>query len=140
MWAIVFVVALALRALQTRPDLGTDTSTVADLECRDLGSNFYDLANDLMTDCNGCWRFTPASCDGMYIGTADTTALDLDVDIVVTESLWLELLINGQQCYMWTGQRQATHALLLEVLILSQLIDHKTFELLWIRHDCGMLL
>lgn len=96
MWAIVLIVTLALWALQARPNLGTDTSTVADLECRDLGANFYDLANDLMTDGDWCWRFTPTSCDGMNIGTADTTALNLDVNIVVAEGLWLELFIAGQ--------------------------------------------
>ena len=91
MWAIILIVALALWALQTRPDLGTDTSTVADLECRDLGANFYNFANDFMANGDGSWRFTPTSSDGMDIGTADTTALDLDVDIVVTKSLWFEL-------------------------------------------------
>lgn len=95
MWAIVLVVALALRALQARPDLSTNTGTVANLECRDLRSNFYDLADNLVADSNGCWGFTPASCDGVHIGTADTAALDLDVDIVLTECLWLELSGNG---------------------------------------------
>lgn len=95
MWAVILVVALALRALQARPDLGTNTSTVANLECRNLGSNFYDLANDLVADSDGCWRFTPATCDGVYIGTANTAALDLDIDIVLTECLWLELSSNG---------------------------------------------
>ena len=36
---------------------------------------------------------SPASTDGVYITAADTAALNLDVDIVVTEGLRLELIL-----------------------------------------------
>lgn len=91
MRAVVFVITLALWALQASPDLGANTGSVTDLECRDLGSNLNDLTNDFVTNGNWCRRITPASSNGVYIGAADTTAFDLDVHIVVAELLWLEL-------------------------------------------------
>lgn len=44
-----------------------------------------------MTNANGEWAFTPASGDGVDIRTANTTALDLDVNVTIFELLWFEL-------------------------------------------------
>ena len=35
----------------------------------------------------------PTAADGVDIATADTTALDLDIDVVVTEGLGLEFVL-----------------------------------------------
>lgn len=66
-WAVVLVVALALWALQASPDLSTNTSTVANLECRDFGANFYDLADHFVTDSDRGWGVTPTASDGVDI-------------------------------------------------------------------------
>lgn len=44
-----------------------------------------------MSNSNRRGRVTPTASDGVDVGTANTTALDLDVDIVVSEFLGLEL-------------------------------------------------
>lgn len=36
---------------------------------------------------------SPASADGVYITATHAAALDLDVDIMVTEGFWLELIL-----------------------------------------------
>jgi len=111
---------LAVLALETGPDLSTHTSSITFLQCSDLRPNLDDLTNDFVTDTDWCGSITPPSSDGVNIRTADTAALDLDVDIVVAKLLWFEFL-------------------LLELLVLSQLIYHKPLELVWVRHDCDLL-
>lgn len=90
-WAIVLVVAFALRALQAGPDLSTDADTVALLDGLDLGADLDGLADDLVADADGQRCTTPAAVDCVNIATADTAALDLDVDVVVAEDLGFEL-------------------------------------------------
>lgn len=91
MRAIVLIVALALRALEARPDLRSDADAVADLDRLDGGPDFHGLADDLVADADGRGRVAPAARDGVHVGAADAAALDLDVDIVVTKLLGLEL-------------------------------------------------
>jgi hypothetical protein len=47
--AVCLVVVLALAALQTRPGLGTNADTVANLDVLDLGTDTEGLSNDLWT-------------------------------------------------------------------------------------------
>ena len=65
--AVVLIVTLAILAFQTTPDLSADTGSVANLERRDFWSNFYDLANNLVTDGERCGSITPASGDGVDV-------------------------------------------------------------------------
>ncbi len=91
MRAVVLVVALALRTLQAGPDLSTDANTVTDFAgCHSI-SDFYGFTNDLVADADWQRRVTPASINCMDIRTADTAALDLDIDVVFAEFLGFEL-------------------------------------------------
>lgn len=91
--AVGLIVVLALTAVQTRPDLGTSTDTVADLCERDLVTNTKNLANNLVADSKRVGAFTPVSTDGMAITGADTTALDLDVYIVLAKGTGLKRVL-----------------------------------------------
>jgi hypothetical protein len=91
--AVGLIVILALTAVQTRPDLGTSTDTVADLCERDLVANTKNLANDLVADSKRVRAFTPVSADGMAITGANTTALDLDVYIVLAKGTGLKRVL-----------------------------------------------
>jgi hypothetical protein len=87
------IVILALTAVQTRPDLGTSTDTVADLCERDLVTNTKNLANDLVANSKRVRAFTPVSADGMAITGANTAALDLDVYIVLAKGTGLKRVL-----------------------------------------------
>jgi hypothetical protein len=89
--AVVFVIALALRALKAGPDLSTNTDAVADLDGLDCRSNLYCLAHDFVTDADGRRGVSPTTRDGVHVGATNTAALNLDIDIIVTKLLWLEL-------------------------------------------------
>ena len=91
MGAVVLVVALALLALQTRPDLSSNTNTIPDLCAGDLVADLDSLANDLMSNTDGQGDFAPSSSDSMNIRATDTTALNLDVNVVGAELLGFEL-------------------------------------------------
>jgi len=57
----------------------------------------------------------PPSRNRMQITRANTTSLDLDIDIVVTERLWLELIE-------------------LELSPVLRILDLKALESIWINH------
>jgi hypothetical protein len=93
--AIVLIIALALRALQTSPNLCTDADSVSNLASGNSIADLDGLSDNFMANTDGQWHFTPTSIDAVDIRTADTTAFDLDVDIVFTELLGFEL--KGRQ-------------------------------------------
>ena len=53
------------------------------------------MTNDFVTDADGKRSFTPASVDRVDVASADAAALDLDINIVVAELLWFELLVSA---------------------------------------------
>ena len=82
---------LADIALQTSPDLSSNTNTVTYLDSCNALSNLDSPANNLVTYTEWLVEVSPATSDGMNIRTADTAGFDLDVDITVFKWLWLEL-------------------------------------------------
>lgn len=94
MRAVVLVITLAILAFQARRNLSADTNTVADLDGRHLVTDFDGFTNDLVSDTEGQWCLSPAACDAMNVGTADTAGVNLDVDVSVTEWLCFELQRN----------------------------------------------
>ncbi len=133
MWAVVLVVILAVVTLQARPDLSSYAHSIANLHRLDFGADLDSMANDFVTDADRQWSFTPASVDQMYVGAADTTAFDLDVDIVVAKLLWFELVMSGTSI---VELRSVGYLLLLEVSPLLLVIDHEPFKGVWITHGC----
>lgn len=85
--AVVLVLVLAVLALHARPDLSTNTDSVALLELGDLVANSQDLADDLVTDTEREGSVTPSTSDGVDIGTTNTTGVNGDVNIVLLEGL-----------------------------------------------------
>ena len=77
------------------------------------------MTDDLVADADGQWYLAPAAIDAVDVGATDTAALDLDVDIMVTELLGFELLF-------------------LELGPFLLIRDHETFESIWISHGCGV--
>ncbi len=98
MRAVVLVVTLALRALETSPDLSTYTHTISDFYCFHFGPDFDGMTDDLVADADGQWYLAPAAIDAVDVGATDTAALDLDVDIMVTELLGFELHYMSTVC------------------------------------------
>jgi len=90
--AVVLVVTLALRALQASPDLSSHAHSVALFDGLNLGSDLDGFANDLVSDTDWEWCITPSTVDGVDVTTTDTTAFDLDVNVVVSKTLGFELL------------------------------------------------
>ena len=71
--------------------MSTNANAVTDFDGGNLGTDLDGLTNDLVTNSDRCRGISPPTSDGVYIRTTDTTALDLNVNIIVTELLWLEL-------------------------------------------------
>lgn len=93
MRAVVLVLALAEVALQTRPDFSTDTDAVSLLDERHCLADSDGLAYDLVADAEWPLEVAPAAGHCVHVGSADTAALDLNVDIMVLERLGRELLL-----------------------------------------------
>lgn len=93
MRAIVLILRLAQLTLQARPDLGANSDTIALLDVLDGLSDLDSLADHLVADAKRALEFTPATSDGVDVRAANTTALDLDVDVMVLERLGLELVL-----------------------------------------------
>lgn len=93
MRAIVFVLALADIALQASPDFSADADPVSLLDERHSLADSDGFAYDLVADAEWSLEIAPATGEGVYVGAADTAALNLDVDIVVFKWLGCQLLL-----------------------------------------------
>lgn len=87
-----------------------------------------------MTDADGKWAITPASGDGMDIRTADTAALDLDVNVTVFELLWFELKRSSMTLIRKSLKRGNAHLLLFEVCPFALVLDHETLKGIRVAH------
>lgn len=83
--AVGLVVVLALTAFKARVDLGTNTDTITLLSQRHFGADAKDLANDFVADGQRVRATAPFAADGVQVTGADTTALNLDINIVVAK-------------------------------------------------------
>jgi hypothetical protein len=72
--AVVLVIVLASVAVHAGPDLGTDTSSVSDLEVLDFRSNGGYFANDFVSCDTGSDDVSPSSSDGVDIAEVPTLA------------------------------------------------------------------
>lgn len=93
-FAVGFVVVVALTALAARPNLGTDTNTLANLSEGDLGSDAENLADDLVSNSQRIGAVTPVAANSVPVTGTNTTALDLDVDIIVAKGAGLPLALG----------------------------------------------
>ena len=110
-WAVVLLVSLAVVASQVGTNLGTNTDTVADpemtldndlqrycvldiLDGLDVLADLDGATDDLVTNTEWERSLTPATSDGVDIGTTDTTGVNGNVNVAVLERLELELC-NG---------------------------------------------
>lgn len=73
--------------------LWTVRTSVADLAVSDLVTDLDDLANNLVANAKRERCIAPTSSDGVKIGSANTTSLNGNVDIVLFELLELELAL-----------------------------------------------
>ena len=113
--AVVLLVRLAVIARQICLDLRSYAHTIADFDSLDIFADLDGLADNLMTNTDGQWTFAPAAVDGVNIGSADTAAVDGNVDVAVFEGLELEFLF-------------------FEVLPVFLVFNHEARGLLWVRH------
>jgi hypothetical protein len=94
--AVLLVVGLASRAVETTQDLSSDTDTLSNLELFDLVSDVGDLAYDLVA-----WnaplhaKTSPSASDSVHITSAHSTESDGDCDIVWPRGLEL-VLVDGE--------------------------------------------
>lgn len=114
--AVVLVVALALRALETRPNLSANTDAVALFYILDAFAHLDCLADDLVAYADRSVSLAPTAGDSVNIGAADTAALDLDVDVIITEGLGLELCasLSVSLSHWWSPPHPWDRAALVE--------------------------
>jgi hypothetical protein len=85
--AVVLVLVLAKLALKTRRNLGSNTHTVSNLDILDLIAYSDSLADNFVTDAERTFKVSPAAGNGVDIRAADTTGVDLDIDIAISPGL-----------------------------------------------------
>jgi len=85
--AVVLLVRLAVYALSARPDLSTNTDSVALLELGDLVTDLENSSYNLVAHAKRKGCLAPSTSDGVNIGTTDTTSINSNVDIVLLERL-----------------------------------------------------
>ena len=91
MGAVVLLICFTELALQACLDLSAHANAVSNLDRGHFVSDFDGFTNDFVADANGERAVSPSASDGVYIGSAYTAALNLDVDVPVLEWFWLEL-------------------------------------------------
>ena len=134
--AVVLLICLAELTLHTGTDLRAHTHTVSDFYGLDLGANFDCLANDFVANAYGQWALSPAASDGMNVGATDPARVDFNVDVVVFELFWLELY-NELVLRAIESWAEFANLFLLEVGPFALILDHKTFESIWVAHICN---
>jgi len=135
-----FIVIFALLALQTRVALRANADSLSGLDECDFWSNTERRANNFCFSCQlptssnsystkmrtldgkHTMPYTerkmllpPPSRYGMQVARTNTASLDLDIDIVVAEGLWLELIE-------------------LEISPMLRILDLEALEGVWINH------
>lgn len=87
-WAIVLVIGLALSAGQIGSNLCSNTGTVTNCNSCNLGPDLDDLANHFVSNAKRKWDvIAPSTADGVNIGSADTTGVNSNIDIIFLEFL-----------------------------------------------------
>lgn len=107
MSAVCLIVVLALAALQAGVNLSSNTNSLSLLGERHLGPNPEDLADDLVSYGERIRTGAPVTADGVPITGADTTALNLDIDIIVAQRSWLPRVLLEVQPVISTGRLEA---------------------------------
>jgi len=90
---VVFLIGLAVITAQVGSNLCTNTNTIADLDVFHLVTNLDGTTDDFVSDTKRKGSFSPAASDRVNIGTADTTCVNGNIDIIFFECLELELLL-----------------------------------------------
>lgn len=112
----MLVLALALRTLQTRPNLCTNTNTISLLNLRsNILADLDGLANDFVADAQWTFEFAPTTGDGVNVAATNTAGFNLDIDVAVLERLGLDFLLFKLVPCLGTGNTEA-------------------FESVWISH------
>ena len=88
---VVFVVRLALSALEARADLGTHAHTIPNLHRCDTLSDLDSMTDHLMADAKRQRGFAPAASDGMDVRPTDPTSNDLDVNVTILKRFRFKL-------------------------------------------------
>jgi hypothetical protein len=117
----------------------TARTSVADLAVGDLVANLDDLSNDLVANAKREGSVTPASSDGVKIGSANTASLNGNVDIVLLELLELEFAL------LEVGPRRRRQSapccrriIIVMYLPLLVVVDHEALSSLGVTHGCDM--
>jgi len=86
--AVVLLIRLAVVAGQIGTNLRTNAGAVSNLELGDLGANFDDLANDLVSYAKRQRNvLSPSTGDGVDVGGANTASVNGNVDVILLEFL-----------------------------------------------------
>jgi hypothetical protein len=115
----------------------TVRTSVADLAVSDLVTDLDDLANNFVSNTKRERSVTPTSSDGVKIGSANTTSLNGNVDIMLFKLLELELTLlevgpAGMLASCCCYRRVIMYSPLLVV------VDHEALGSLWVTHGCGI--
>lgn len=110
MRAVILVVALTLRALETCPYLCADPDPVAHVDRLHLGSNPDRAANDFVSHTDGKRHFAPAAVDRVHVRAAHAATFDGNVNVMVRKRFRFELndvllVTSWFADEVWTGSR-----------------------------------
>ena len=109
MRAIILIICFAKFALQTSSNLSADTDAISNLDGGHLVADFNGFTNNLMANTDWKWAVAPTTVDGMDIGTTNTAAFDLDIDITIFEFLGFKLEMSSERGEMkYMSQWQLT--------------------------------
>lgn len=134
MRAVVLIVRLANIALEAGSDLSTHAHTITHFASRHLITNPNCLTNDLVAYANWQRSLAPASIDSVYVGATDTASINLDVNVTILEWFYIELPEKSLSIDKAINLGAIIYLFLLEVAPFVLRIDHKPFELIWVRH------
>jgi hypothetical protein len=103
---VVLLIRFTYVARQIGTNLGTHTGAVANLYVLDLGTDFDDLANDLVTYAK--WKrdiLAPAASNCVDVRGTDTAGIDGDINIVLLELLERKLKSLSATASQWTWNK-----------------------------------
>ena len=134
MRAVVLVIRFTDLALEACLDLSADADTIADLTGSHFVASFDDFADNFVAHANGQWAVSPTASDSMNIGATNAACFDLDINIAILKWLWLELWEVSISILSAALLNGAHYLFLFKLRPLLLILDHETFECIWIAH------
>lgn len=127
--AVCLVVIVALAAVQAGERLCAHSHAVTNFDSCYLGTNTDGRADNLVADSQGEVVATPTAVNGVNVTAADTAALDLQLNIMFTKRLCVELALGESRV---VGSRVHLEPLILVVCRLRHSLNRQGILMFWL--------